>query len=134
MVVQLKYATLPSPLGIIAEHYWFTVSDPRSGRCDRWEVWQTPNAGGVSFGHLHCNLQSPDAGVGGGPALVAAEWTGEEALRLRLVLTQAANQYPYCDHYRAWPGPNSNTFASWVLRRANVVFLLPWKAHGRNYA
>ena len=134
MVVRLKHATLPPPLGIIAAHYWFTVSDLRSGRCDRWEVWQTPNAGGVCFGHLHCNLQPPDAGVGGGPAIVAAEWTGEEALRLFSVLSQATNVYPYCDYYRAWPGPNSNTFAAWVLRRAGVGFPLPWKAQGKNYA
>ena len=134
VLVQLRHASLPPPLGVVAVHLWFTVSDAESERCDRWEVWQTPDTGGLSFGHLHCNLQEPDAGVGGGPTRIAARWTGEEASRLLVALTQSADHYPYLDRYRAWPGPNSNTFAAWVLRRAGVAFQLPWKAHGKNYA
>jgi hypothetical protein len=134
MLVQLRHASLPPPLGIIAVHLWFTVADPRSGRYDRWEVWQTPNAGGMSCGHLHCNLQAPDGGVGGGATRIGAEWTGEDALNICSVLSRAAEEYPYRDHYCAWPGPNSNTFAAWVLRRAGVTFHVPWRAHGKNYA
>ena len=47
MVVQLKYATLPAPLGAFAVHYWFTVLDPATGGCDRWEIWQSKDAGGT---------------------------------------------------------------------------------------
>lgn len=133
MIVQLKHGSLPPPLGVIADHFWFTVSDPRSGHCDRWEVWQRRDAGGVSFGHLHRNLQGPDDGVGGGPSRVAAEWTGTDAHRLGSILALAATEYPYCDRYRAWPGPNSNTFVAWVLRQGGVVCALSWKAHGRNF-
>ena len=133
MVVQLKHASPPLPLGLIAAHFWFTVTDRRIDRCERWEVWQTPNAGGVSFGHLHCNLQSPDGGVGGSASVVTAEWRQDEARRLVEVLIRAKGEYPYRHHYRAWPGPNSNTFVAWVLRRAKVAFPLPWKAHGKNY-
>jgi hypothetical protein len=134
MVVHLKYATLPAPLGVFAVHYWFTVLQPESGRCDRWEVWQSKDAGGVSVGHLHCNLKAPDAGVGGGPARLAAEWNGEMASRIFSVLEAASSQYPYCSRYLPWPGPNSNTFVAWVLRRAGIDFPLPWKAIGKDYA
>jgi hypothetical protein len=131
MVVQLKHASLPFPLGAFASHYWFTVVHP--GRCDRWEVWQSRNAGGVSRGYLHCNLKAPDDGVGGGPAQLAMEWAGEAALKLRAILENPAG-YPHCDHYLPWPGPNSNTFVAWVLRQAGIEFPLPWRAIGKDYA
>jgi hypothetical protein len=133
MVVQLKYAALPGPLGAIARHYWFVVLDAQGGRCDRWEVWQSKDAGGVSVGHLHRNLMHPDSGVGGGPARVEAEWSGDEARALAAVLESAHCSYPHCARYRAWPGPNSNTFAAWILRRAGIDHHLPWRAIGRRY-
>lgn len=133
MIVQLKSATLPAPLGLLAAHYWFNVLDPLAGGCDRWEVWQTRSAGGRSAGHLHCNLKAPADGVGGGPARLAAQWQGPEALRLKAILEEAETRYPFCDRYVAWPGPNSNTFVAWVLRRAGIGFRLPWNAIGRNY-
>jgi hypothetical protein len=133
MIVQLKYASLPAPLGLFAVHYWFNVRDPVSGRCDRWEVWQRRDAGGTSVGHLHRNLKAPEAGVGGGPARLAAEWQGDEAQRLKAILDEAKTRYPFCGRYLPWPGPNSNTFAAWVLRNAGVAFHLPWQAIGRNF-
>ena len=133
MVVQLKFASLPAPLGLLAVHYWFNVREPLAGRCDRWEVWQSRDAGGRSAGHLHCNLKAPEDGVGGGPARLAAEWRGAAALRLKATLEEAEARYPFRDRYLPWPGPNSNTFVAWVLRRADVDFRLPWNAIGRNY-
>ena len=67
-----------------------------------------------------------------GPARIAAEWRSEQAASLRRVL-ENATEYPHCGRYRAWPGPNSNTFAAWVLRRAGVEHKLPWKALGSNF-
>ena len=49
MKVELRYAPLPW-IGFLAVHYWFVVYDD-AGACHRWEVWQTKNAGGTSFGH-----------------------------------------------------------------------------------
>jgi hypothetical protein len=129
--VQLRYATLPFPLGWLAVHYWFVVFEP-GGACHRWEVWQTKNAGGRSVGHLHCDLKGPDAGVGGGPARIAAQWQGKDALSITEVLEKAAS-YPYCHRYLPWPGPNSNTFAAWVLRQAGVRHELPWRALGKAF-
>lgn len=134
MIVQLKYASLPFPLGVFAVHYWFTVLDPKSGECDRWEIWQSKEAGGASVGHLHCNLKEPDAGVGGGPAHVHAEWRGEEAAKLAEVLKSSEAHYPHVHRYLPWPGPNSNTFAAWVLERAGLEMELPWRAIGKDYS
>lgn len=128
MIVRLKYAPLPRPLGLVAAHYWFNVLE--GDRCDRWEIWQDRDAGGTSIGHLHCNLKPPEAGVGGGPPRLAREWSGDDALRIRNALLRP---YPFAHRYRAFPGPNSNTFVAWVLREAGIDYRLPWKAIGRSY-
>lgn len=125
----MRYAPLPF-IGIIAWHYWFVVTD-ETGR-HRWEVWQTKNAGGSCIGHVHCDLKRPQDGVGGGPSRVAATWEGEAAGRIVRVLKQAAS-YPYCERYRSWPGPNSNTFVAWVLRKAGIQHALDPRGIGRSY-
>jgi hypothetical protein len=130
MRVELRHAPLPWPLGLFASHYWFVVFD--GGRAERWEVWQTKRAGGRAIGHLHCDLKPPDAGVGGGPMRVEARWTGEDAQRLRAVLRKAS-AYPHCERYRYWPGPNSNTYAAWILRQAGIAHRLPRRAVGGGY-
>jgi hypothetical protein len=128
--VELRYAGLPL-IGFLAVHYWFVVED-ETGR-HRWEIWQTREAGGRSFGHLHCDLKPPEANVGGGPTRVAAEWRGEEARRIAEVLSRCSEEYPFCSRYLAWPGPNSNTFVAWVLEQAGIEQGLGWRALGRKY-
>ena len=130
VTVELRYASLPSVLRFVAVHYWFVVID-ESG-CHRWEIWQTKNAGGRSIGHLHRDLKPPHANVGGGPTRLAAKWTGEAALKLKEVL-EKAESYPFCHKYWYWPGPNSNTFAAWVLRQAGIRHRLSAMALGKRY-
>jgi hypothetical protein len=131
-LVQLRYATLPSLCRAIAVHHWFTAFDPETRQWQRWEVWQNRNAGGKSWGHVHCDLMHPDRGVGGGPCVVAAEWRGETARALHGVLLDHA-RYPHREQYRVWPGPNSNTYVAWVLREAGVPCDLDPRAIGKDY-
>ena len=128
--VELRYAGLPF-IGFMAVHYWFVVEEGAARH--RWEVWQSANAGGRSFGHLHRDLKAPEADVGGGPSRVAARWGGEEARRIADVLSRCSADYPFCGRYFPWPGPNSNTFVSWVLERAGIEQRLGWRALGGNY-
>jgi hypothetical protein len=131
-VVQLRYATLPHFLGAIAVHYWFAVFDTASRQCHRWEVWQAKSAGGKSIGHVHCDRRHPDSGVGGSVYRLAAEWDGSAARAICAVLTRAQD-YPHRDRYRAWPGPNSNTFVAWVLREAGLHYAFDPRAIGKDY-
>jgi hypothetical protein len=93
-------------------------------------VWQTKNAGGRSFGHLHCNLKPPEANVGGGPTQLIAEWRGDAALALMRAISKT---YPHCDTYRYWPGPNSNTYVAWVLRESGIDYPLGRLALGGRF-
>jgi hypothetical protein len=128
--MKLRYATLPIPFRLIATHPWFVVWD--ADGCHRWEVWQEKNAGGWSIGHMHRDRDRPDAGVGGGSMRVAAEWTGAEAAAIEAVLKNVTD-YPQCERYCPWPGPNRNTFAQWVLARAGIRHRLGWRAFGKRY-
>ena len=130
MLVELRYAGLPL-IGFLAVHYWFVVEEDAERH--RWEVWQTADAGGTSAGHLHRDLKAPEADVGGGPSRVAARWGGEEARRIAEVLSRCSEDYPFCGRYFPWPGPNSNTFVSWVLERAGIEQRLGWRALGSKY-
>jgi hypothetical protein len=112
-------------------HYWFVVYDERGG-CHRWEVWQTANAGGRSFGHVHCDLKAPADGVGGGPSRLARLWHGEDARRIAAVLAEP-ERYPHTRLYRYWPGPNSNSFVAWVLAQARIDYALHWRGIGRRW-
>jgi hypothetical protein len=128
--VELRYAPLPF-IGWVAAHYWFVVFDDAGG-CHRWEVWQSANAGGRSFGHVHCDLKAPEDGVGAGPSRVAAEWRGADAERIKAVLDGAA-AYPQAQRYRYWPGPNSNSFVAWVLAQAGIRYALHWRGIGSRW-
>lgn len=131
-MVELRSATLPGVLRVVARHCWFVTRDAATGEVHRWEVWQDADAGGESWGHVHRDLLEPDSGVGGGPYRVEREWTGEGASRLAATLATALT-YPHSDTYHAWPGPNSNTFVAWVLHEAGVGMDLPPTAVGKDY-
>ncbi|MCH8012072.1 MAG: hypothetical protein IIA61_09025 [Candidatus Marinimicrobia bacterium] len=59
-VAQLRYATLPKLLRPFCIHYWFVVYDLAARKWNRWEVWQSANAGGKSWGHIYKDLWHPD--------------------------------------------------------------------------
>lgn len=133
--VELWYAPLPRPLSRFAWHHWFVV---RAGSAtDRWEVWQSQNAGGESVGHVHKNLMAPERGVGGGDAVHVFTWRGAEAENIVRVLERTRTHYPDRFRYLSFPGPNSNTFVAWVLRRAGLAadaaLLLKRQAIGRGW-
>lgn len=133
--VELWYAPLPPPLSRFAWHHWFVVRD--GDAADRWEVWQTKNAGGESRGHVVKNLMAPQRGVGGGDAVCLFTWRGSDAEGLVRALRRAWVSYPFQNVYRAFPGPNSNTFVAWILRRAGLgrdaALLLKRQAVGRGW-
>jgi hypothetical protein len=119
LLVELRAARIPF-IGAIAHHHWLVVERSDRSGCrwqrDRWEVWQYPDFGGhLAAGHLHKNLLPADAGVGGGPSWVIAQWRGEQALSLTERIERSPTCYPWCSRYRYWPGPNSNTYVQWIL-------------------
>jgi hypothetical protein len=67
------------------------------------------------------------------PALVR-DLRGPAAERAIPKIHKAAESYPYPNEYRAWPGPNSNTFISHILRATPELGVeLPPHAIGKDW-
>ncbi|QSP94679.1 DUF3750 domain-containing protein [Marinobacter salinisoli] len=59
---------------------------------------------------------------------------GKEAEALIPAIYDAVESYPYPTKYKAWPGPNSNTFVAWVIRQVpGLDVALPNHAIGKDY-
>lgn len=79
-------------------------------------------------------LDAPDrAWYGNAPELLN-DVRGPEAEALIPRIERAVASYPFPHTYRAWPGPNSNTFVAWVGREVPELRMnLPSNAVGKDY-
>jgi hypothetical protein len=78
--------------------------------------------------------RAPDARWFGNEPELLADLRGAAAEPLIPRIERAAQTYPYGDEYRAWPGPNSNTFTAWVTRAVPELRAdLPPTAIGKDY-
>ena len=63
------------------------------------------------------------------------DFRGEPADKLIEAVDKAAKNYPWPDTYKAFPGPNSNTFTAWIAKQVPELGLdLPFSAIGSGYA
>ena len=132
--VELLAARIPGLPGIIADHHWFLIrcdrKEHKNYSCDRWEVWQHPYQNESCWGYLHKNLLRPYQGVGNGSSRLIRQWVGDEALFIVRRIESSPSNYPFIEQYGYWPGPNSNTFAQWVV---HDQFKLGNRAIGRGF-
>ncbi len=71
---------------------------------------------------------------GARPRLLKAH-QGAPAEALIDAIDSAARRYPWATEYKAFPGPNSNTFVAWIAREVPQLELdLPFSAIGSGYA
>jgi len=62
------------------------------------------------------------------------EFRGDGVDRLIAAVDKAAKSYPWPDTYKAFPGPNSNTFTAWIATQVPELGLeLPLSAIGSGY-
>ena len=125
----------------IALHPFFVAYDHKTNSWERWEVWADSQFGyylerdehkrhysdhrapkPVSSIHRQVGCVKglrPITTIDKSNTDLLAEWHGNEARRLLEVLRQPET-YPEHSTYLIWPGPNSNSYASWVLDTAKV--------------
>lgn len=96
---------------IFAEHMSIVVKPRGAGRWTRYDVvgWGNP---------VRRDAYAADAFWYGNTPKIIFELSGEDAARLIPAIETSINRYPYQSKgsYVIWPGPNSNTFVSWVVR------------------
>jgi hypothetical protein len=125
-VVQVYGARAFNWRGVFAAHTWIAV---KPAGADGYILHQVTRWRGLSSGP-----GVPDAHWFGNPPRVLAELRGTEAERAIERIEALVPAYPHADHYRAWPGPNSNTFTAWVTRQIpELQARLPAIALGKDY-
>ncbi len=125
-----------------ARHPWFVVNS--KGSVSRWEIfYEASKKGKISWGHLHKNCYEPWQGIEMfffsdtclyGSTLRGTLEGGEGSLAHRVadLIESSPEAYPYNYRYSLYPGPNSNTYAQWVLGHfPQSTLRLPWNSFGK---
>lgn len=131
-VVQVYAARAVRWRGWFAVHSWVAIKEKDA---DTYEVMQV-----VGWRLWHGNSPVvvergvPDRKWFGATPDLIADVRGEKAEAAIPKLRKALADYPYPKAYTIWPGPNSNTFVSYLLRSAPELGAdLPPNAIGRDY-
>lgn len=126
-----------------AIHPW--VITVKNGTTTRWEIIYRKYKDKERFGYVYKNFYSnPTTGVKKHP-LSTKYWnsiligfiSGDgNSLANKMVnfIEETTPFYPHKESYNPFPGPNSNTYIAWILKKfpeANIK--LPWNAFGKNY-
>jgi hypothetical protein len=115
--------------GIFAHHSWVVVKEKGAGRYTRYDKvgWGRP---------VRTDGWPPDGRWFGHAPELIVRIEGEAAERLIPKVRAAVQSYPYGEWggYRAWPGPNSNTFVAHVMREVpELGAALPPTAIGKDW-
>ncbi len=118
--------------GWIAIHTW--IATKRTGE-DSYTVydvvgWRGHNGQPV----LGITQDVPDRYWYGERPRIIKEHRGEGVDKLIDAVDKAAHDYPWKMTYKAYPGPNSNTFTAWIAQQVPELELdLPFSAIGSGY-
>ena len=131
-VVQVYGARTVGAKGLFGVHTWVAVKPAEAQEWTVYEVvgWRLRSSQSAIVVHS----RPPDARWFGSMPELYADRRGPEVDELIERIDKAARAYPYGAEYRAWPGPNSNTFTAWIARAVPELELdLPATAIGKDY-
>lgn len=128
-VVHVLGARVGNWRGIFAHHSWVVIKEADDASYTRYDVvgWGQP---------VRTNVREVDGKWYGNTPVVLTTLRGDAAERAIPQIRRAVAEYPYAGigTYRAWPGPNSNTFVAHIVRGVPELApaLLP-TALGKDY-
>jgi hypothetical protein len=131
-VIQVYAAPAVSWRGRFAVHTWIALKPSEAPRYTRYEVVGFGVANGAPA--IRVDRMGPDNyWFGARPQLVIdRRGAGVDAMIAKV--NAAVASYPYPHEYRAWPGPNSNTFIAYIGRQVPELGLdLPSNAIGKDF-
>jgi hypothetical protein len=131
-VVQVYGARAVGVKGYFGVHTWIAVKPTDAPDWTVYEVigWRL-NYGNTA---LVVRSRAPDGRWFGAEPELYADKRGAGVDELIKRIDKAARSYPYAGEYSVWPGPNSNTFTSWVARAVPELEVdLPPTAIGKDY-
>jgi hypothetical protein len=128
-IVQVYSAPTYGWRGLVAQHPWIIFKRAGEKAFTRYDVigWRGRQV-------VQRNHALPDGlWYGRRPALLA-DHRGKDAEAMILRIEAAIQSYPFADFYRAYPGPNSNTFLAHIGRQVPELRLdLPANSIGKDY-
>ena len=127
-IVQVYAARAFNWRGYFAVHTW--ISTKATGASQ----YYVHDVTGWRYNVVQSRPGEPDRAWFGSKPTVIADFRGERAGKIIDQLGAVIGDYPYATTYRAWPGPNSNTFVAWVIRQIpEMEVALPSHAIGKDY-
>jgi len=131
-VIQVYVAPAVSWRGIFSVHSWIALKPSRADRFTRYEVLGFGVADGAPA--VRVDRMGPDNHWFGARPSLILDRRGPELDPIIDKVRDAVARYPYPREYRAWPGPNSNTFMAFLGREVPELGLaLPANAIGKDF-
>ncbi len=132
-VIQVYAARAFAWRGIFSVHTWVAVKPAHAAQYTRYEVIGWRLRRGLSPVSVSSE-RAPDAQWFGADPWLLRDIRGAAAAALITALPGVVASYPYPQHYRAWPGPNSNTFIAYLGRHLpQLRLVMPAHAVGKDY-
>ena len=113
-VVEVYAARAVSWRGVFSVHTWIAVKPTGAQRYTRYEVLGFGVANGAPA--VRVDRTGPDNYWFGARPQIIFDRRGEGVDAMIENIRAAVARYPYPHEYRAWPGPNSNTFTAYIAR------------------
>jgi hypothetical protein len=132
-IIQVYAGPAVSWRGKFAVHTWIAVKPSGAERFTRYEVMGFGVAQGAPA--VRVDRAGPDNYYfGAWPWIVLDRRGGADIDEIIEQVRAAVASYPYPQAYRAWPGPNSNTFIAHIARQVpSLALVLPSNAIGKDY-
>ncbi len=131
-VVQVYVARAYNWRGYFAVHPWLAVKKKDENFYTVYQVtaWNLYRRGSS----VSAERDIPDRYWYGKRPQLLQSLKGKKAQQAIPLIEKAVKEYPFADHYRLWPGPNSNTFIAHILREVpELTVELPPTAIGKDF-
>jgi hypothetical protein len=131
-VIQVYSARAVAWRGVFSVHTWIVVKPTGAQRYTRYEVLGFGVANGAPA--VRIDRMGPDNYWFGARPQIVLDRRGPGVDAMIEKIRAAVASYPYPHEYRAWPGPNSNTFTAYIAREVPELGLdLPSNAIGKDF-
>lgn len=131
-VVQVYAAPTWGWRGWFAVHTWISTKPTGADGYTVYEVIGWRARRGLPVVRIARDV--PDRYWFGERPKVLADFRGPEAEALIGEIDKVARKYPWPETYKAFPGPNSNTFIAWIIKNVpGLKVKLPFSAIGSGY-
>ena len=133
-IIEVYAADAFSWRGWFAVHPWIAIKDQNASEYTVYEVtgWRV-NRGLPALREY--KTTTPDRYWFGSKPDKLLSIKGDKAKRLIPQITEAVKRYPWANEYSVFPGPNSNTFPTWIgIQVPELELEMPFKAIGSGYA